>query len=43
MSVGTPDARVPRRSLALLTGQSAPPPKSVRVSVTDRCDFACTY
>ena len=21
----------------------APPPRSVRVSVTDRCDFACTY
>ena len=22
---------------------AAPPPRSVRVSVTDRCDFACTY
>lgn len=22
---------------------TAPPPRSVRVSVTDRCDFACTY
>jgi cyclic pyranopterin phosphate synthase len=32
---------VPRRSLAVLS--SGPPPRSVRVSVTDRCDFACTY
>jgi len=23
--------------------RSPPPPRSVRVSVTDRCDFACTY
>lgn len=23
--------------------RAAPPPRSVRVSVTDRCDFACTY
>lgn len=22
---------------------AAPPPRSVRISVTDRCDFACTY
>lgn len=29
---------VPARSAG-----SAPPPRSVRVSVTDRCDFACTY
>ena len=26
-----------------LSAAPAPPPRSVRVSVTDRCDFACTY
>lgn len=41
MSLLVPDVRVPRRSLALLP--AAPPPRSVRISVTDRCDFACTY
>jgi cyclic pyranopterin phosphate synthase len=30
--------------IQLLPGAAlAPPPRSVRVSVTDRCDFACTY
>jgi cyclic pyranopterin phosphate synthase len=40
-----PDAAaVPRRLLPLLApAKAAPPPRSVRVSVTDRCDFACTY
>lgn len=33
-----PDPRVPHAPLA-----GAPPPRSVRISVTDRCDFACTY
>src|SRR5262245_34059543 len=23
--------------------RTPPPPRSVRISVTDRCDFACTY
>ncbi len=34
-----------RRSLPVVTAtpKVAPPPTSVRVSVTDRCDFACTY
>ena len=33
-----------RRSLPVIaTTKTAPPPASVRVSVTDRCDFACTY
>ncbi len=40
-----------RRSLPLLGARAlvptrsrpGPPPRSVRVSVTDRCDFACTY
>jgi cyclic pyranopterin phosphate synthase len=41
MSLLVPDVRIPRRSLAMAA--SAPAPKSVRVSVTDRCDFACTY
>lgn len=41
MSLSVPGVRIPRRSLAVVG--SAPPPKSVRVSVTDRCDFACTY
>jgi GTP 3',8-cyclase len=41
MSLLVPGVRVPRRSLSMAS--SAPPPKSVRVSVTDRCDFACTY
>ncbi len=41
MSLLVPEVRVPRRPLALAS--SGPPPKSVRVSVTDRCDFACTY
>jgi cyclic pyranopterin phosphate synthase len=39
MSLAVPQVRVPRRSLAL----AGPEPRSVRVSVTDRCDFACTY
>jgi cyclic pyranopterin phosphate synthase len=39
MSLLVPHVSVPRRSLA----QAAPLPRSVRVSVTDRCDFACTY
>src|SRR5437868_7153860 len=44
MSLLAPDVRVPRRSLPLAPGAvSPPPPRSVRVSVTDRCDFACTY
>jgi len=42
MSLLAPDVRVPHRSLTLLS-PAAPPPRSVRVSVTDRCDFACTY
>jgi cyclic pyranopterin phosphate synthase len=42
-----------RRTLPLLTQaprpvprrgtKAGPPPRSVRISVTDRCDFACTY
>jgi cyclic pyranopterin phosphate synthase len=33
-----------RRSLPIVAAAKAPPPPtSVRVSVTDRCDFACTY
>jgi cyclic pyranopterin phosphate synthase len=33
-----------KRSLPLVAApRVAPPPTSVRVSVTDRCDFACTY
>ena len=38
--------RAPRRSLPVVpTAPKAPriEPKSVRISVTDRCDFACTY
>ncbi|NUP05634.1 MAG: GTP 3',8-cyclase MoaA [Polyangiaceae bacterium] len=41
----------PRRALPILGSGggsgvhpvTAPPPRSVRLSVTDRCDFACTY
>src|SRR5438128_2052511 len=40
---GSPGARplssTPRRASL----DSGPPPRSVRISVTDRCDFACTY
>src|SRR4051812_15769559 len=44
-----PAAAIPRRALPLLSSAASaeksapPPPRSVRVSVTDRCDFACTY
>lgn len=31
------------RALPILASGERPPPRSVRVSVTDRCDFACTY
>lgn len=31
------------RELSSAGAVPAPPPRSVRVSVTDRCDFACTY
>lgn len=41
MSLLAPEVRVPRRSLPL--APPPPPPRSVRISVTDRCDFACTY
>jgi cyclic pyranopterin phosphate synthase len=41
MSLLVPEVRIPRRALAVLP--LAPPPTSVRISVTDRCDFACTY
>lgn len=52
--VSTADPRPARKRALPLLGQSAqssavpraagaPPPRSVRVSVTDRCDFACTY
>ena len=41
MSLLVPGVRIPKRSLTLLS--NAPPPRSARVSVTDRCDFACTY
>ncbi len=41
MSLVVPGVRVPRRALPLASAQ--PPPTSVRVSVTDRCDFACVY
>src|SRR5262245_9688240 len=43
MSLLAPDVRIPHRALPLLPAQAALPPRSVRVSVTDRCDFACTY
>src|SRR3954467_14735634 len=44
MSLLAPDIRIPHRSLPVVsTAAAAPPPRSVRVSVTDRCDFACTY
>jgi GTP 3',8-cyclase len=43
-SGGAPPPAAARRSLPLVAApKAAPPPKSVRVSVTDRCDFACTY
>jgi len=41
VSLLVPNVRVPRRSLPV--APTAPDPRSVRVSVTDRCDFACTY
>ncbi|HEY4120331.1 MAG TPA: GTP 3',8-cyclase MoaA [Byssovorax sp.] len=31
------------RALPVLGAHAQPPPRSVRISVTDRCDFACTY
>ncbi|MDC0745895.1 GTP 3',8-cyclase MoaA [Polyangium mundeleinium] len=31
------------RALVPTRASAGPPPRSVRVSVTDRCDFACTY
>lgn len=37
---GVERSPVPR---ALLSPSPMPPPRSVRISVTDRCDFACTY
>src|SRR3954471_21734519 len=49
MSLLAPEIRIPHRSLPLvkagadLTRDAAPPPRSVRISVTDRCDVACTY
>src|SRR6185503_894757 len=43
MSLLAPEIRVPRRALPIAALSPAPPPRSVRVSVTDRCDFACTY
>jgi cyclic pyranopterin phosphate synthase len=53
MSLLAPEIRTPRRSLPIArdSGQvtdkarplAVPPPRSVRISVTDRCDFACTY
>lgn len=36
-------ARPAPRPRPLIASRAAPPPRSVRVSVTDRCDFACTY
>ncbi len=39
---GAPEAEGPRIEL-YPRAHGAPPPRSVRVSVTDRCDFACTY
>ena len=39
----TPTASKPRRALPIVAAKAPPPPRSVRVSVTDRCDFACTY
>jgi GTP 3',8-cyclase len=41
--VPLPTRAVPRRALPLVGSVAPPPPKSVRISVTDRCDFACTY
>jgi cyclic pyranopterin phosphate synthase len=35
--LAAPDPRVPH------AGAPAVPPRSVRISVTDRCDYACTY
>ncbi|MRG91053.1 GTP 3',8-cyclase MoaA [Polyangium spumosum] len=51
MAVTNDPAAEKRRSLPVLGARalvptrvaSGPPPRSVRVSVTDRCDFACTY
>jgi GTP 3',8-cyclase len=51
MSLLVPAVRIPHRSLpiappgaaAVVAVPGAPPPRSVRISVTDRCDFACTY
>ena len=51
MSVMNDPAPDKRRSLPVIGARSlvpkrvepGPPPRSVRVSVTDRCDFACTY
>ena len=31
------------RALVPTRASAGPPPRSVRISVTDRCDFACTY
>ena len=41
ISLGAP-ATLPKIEL-YPRAHGAPPPRSVRVSVTDRCDFACTY
>ncbi len=49
MSLLVPGIRVPHRSLPIVgnerpsAGTTPLPPRSVRISVTDRCDFACTY
>src|ERR1700734_4276728 len=38
------NAAIPaRRSLPLLTGAPRVEPRTVRISLTDRCDLACVY
>lgn len=44
--LGSPSAHatlMPADARSLLAARTPPPPTSVRISVTDRCDFACTY
>src|SRR6202171_3072465 len=43
MEASAPQRRAPRRTLPLATQAPRPEPRTVRISLTDRCDLACVY